>query len=126
MLNYMKDVFTFHKTISKLKKSTSFYKELTTILVKEIAIYDVSCEKLASLFATHFFSENSINCLPYDEAIDVSCNFFALITSSFTEDMDFSNTQWEFIKVCVGMCQGEISIEVLNNILNAMVERKRL
>lgn len=56
----------------------------------------------------------------------MSTRLFALITSDFNDDMDFSLEQWDFIRDLTFTYQGELSIELLNTIVDVLMSRKKL
>ncbi|MGP1438123.1 MAG: hypothetical protein ACTTKH_03525 [Treponema sp.] len=120
----MKTYFQYNNLALKLLNKDSFYDDLYSLFCKELIFYDATCKDLVEGFATHYFLEETK--LEKNEAIEASTNLFALITSSFSIEMDFSNEQWDFIRELTLASQNELSIELLNVILNVLVERKKI
>lgn len=120
----MKDYFGYHTQVSKLLNKDSFYDELYFHFCKELISYDATCKDLVEAFASHYFIENTR--LEKKDAIEVSTNFFALITSDFTDEMDFSSEHWDFIKYLILSYQNELSVEVLNTVLGVLIMRKKI
>lgn len=119
----MKDYSWYYNQALKLLNKDSFYEDLYSLFCKELISYDGTCKDLVEDFANHYFFEQSK--LEKKDAIEVSSSFFALITSSFSDDMDFSNEQWEYIRELTLSYQNELSIEVLNFILDVLTMRKK-
>lgn len=120
----MKDYSWYYNQALKLLNKDSFYEDLYSLFCKELISYDGTCKGLVEDFANHYFFEQSK--LEKKDTIEVSSSFFALITSSFSDDMDFSNEQWEYIRELTLSYQNELSIEVLNFILDVLTMRKKL
>lgn len=119
----MKDYIQYHNQALRLLGKDSFYEDLYTIFCKELISYDVTCKDLVEDFASHYFIEETK--LEKNDAIEVSTSFFALITSDFTDDMEFSSEQWDYIRDVTLACQNELSIEVLTVILEVLMTRKK-
>lgn len=120
----MKDYSCYHNVALKLLNKNSFYEDLYALFCKELTLFDPTCEELAKSFASYFFLEEAK--LEKKEAIEVSTRLFALITSDFNDDMDFSLEQWDFIRDLTFTYQGELSIELLNTIVDVLMTRKKL
>lgn len=120
----MKDYSWYHNKALNLSKRDSFYDDISSLFCKELISFDVTCEKLIESFANHYFLSESR--LEKEEAIEVSSNFFALMTSDFTDEMDFSAEQWDFIRDLTLSYQNELSIETLSSILGVLTTRKKI
>ena len=78
------------------------------------------------VFGTRYFLKDSEFVLEKSQIVETSTNLFALITSDFNDDMDFSLEQWDFIRDLTFTYQGELSIELLNTIVDVLMSRKKL
>jgi len=122
----MKDYSWFHGRALKLLNKDSFHDDLYEFLCDELTSYDATSEEFVRVFGTRYFLENSEFVLEKSQIVETSTNLFALITSDFNDDMDFSLEQWDFIRDLTFTCQGELSIELLNTIVDVLMSRKKL
>ena len=122
----MRDYSWFHGRALKLLNKDSFYDDLYEFLCDELTSYDATSEEFVRVFGTRYFLENSEFVLEKSQIVETSTNLFALITSDFNDDMDFSLEQWDFIRNLTFTCQGELSIELLNTIVDVLMSRKKL
>ena len=122
----MKDYSWFHGRALKLLNKDSFYDDLYEFLCDELTSYDATSEEFVRVFGTRYFLENSEFVLEKSQIVETSTNLFALITSDFNDDMDFSLEQWDFIRDLTFTYQGELSIELLNTIVDVLMSRKKL
>ena len=122
----MRDYSWFHGRALKLLNKDSFYDDLYEFLCDELTSYDATSEEFVRIFGTRYFLEDSEFVLEKSQIVETSTNLFALITSDFNDDMDFSLEQWDFIKDLTFACQGELSIELLNTIVDVLMSRKKL
>lgn len=122
----MKDYSWFHGRALKLLNKDSFHYDLYEFLCDELTSYDATSEEFVRIFGTRYFLENSEFVLEKSQIVETSTNLFALITSDFNDDMDFSLEQWDFIRDLTFTYQGELSIELLNTIVDVLMSRKKL
>lgn len=122
----MRDYSWFHGRALKLLNKDSFYDDLYEFLCDELTSYDATSEEFVRVFGTRYFLENSEFVLEKSQIVETSTNLFALITSDFNDDMDFSLEQWDFIRDLTFTYQGELSIELLNTIVDVLMSRKKL
>ena len=122
----MKDYSWFHGRALKLLNKDSFHYDLYEFLCDELTSYDATSEEFVRVFGTRYFLENSEFVLEKSQIVETSTNLFALITSDFNDDMDFSLEQWDFIRDLTFTYQGELSIELLNTIVDVLMSRKKL
>ena len=122
----MKDYSWFHGRALKLLNKDSFYDDLYEFLCDELTSYDATSEEFVRIFGTRYFLKDSEFVLEKSQIVETSTNLFALITSDFNDDMDFSLEQWDFIRDLTFSYQGELSIELLNTIVDVLMSRKKL
>lgn len=122
----MKNYSWYHKTALKLLKKDSFHNDLYDLFCDELTSYDATSEEYARAFGSRYFLKESEFCLEKAQVVEISTNFFALLTSNFSDEMDFSDEQWDFIRDLTFSYQNELSVKILNAILDVLVERKKL
>ena len=122
----MRDYSWFHGRALKLLNKDSFHYDLYEFLCDELTSYDATSEEFVRVFGTRYFLEDSEFVLEKSQIVETSTNLFALITSDFNDDMDFSLEQWDFIRDLTFTYQGELSIELLNTIVDVLMSRKKL
>lgn len=122
----MKDYSWFHGRALKLLNKDSFYDDLYEFLCDELTSYDATSEEFVRVFGTRYFLKDSEFVLEKSQIVETSTNLFALVTSDFNDDMDFSLEQWDFIRDLTFTYQGELSIELLNTIVDVLMSRKKL
>lgn len=122
----MKDYSWFHGRALKLLNKDSFHYDLYEFLCDELTSYDATSEEFVRIFGTRYFLKDSEFVLEKSQIVETSTNLFALITSDFNDDMDFSLEQWDFIRDLTFSYQSELSIELLNTIVDVLMTRKKL
>lgn len=122
----MRDYSWFHGRALKLLNKDSFHDDLYEFLCDELTSYDATSEEFVRVFGTRYFLKDSEFVLEKSQIVETSTNLFALITSDFNDDMDFSLEQWDFIRDLTFTYQGELSIELLNTIVDVLMSRKKL
>lgn len=122
----MKDYSWFHGRALKLLNKDSFHYDLYEFLCDELTSYDATSEEFVRVFGTRYFLKDSEFVLEKSQIVETSTNLFALITSDFNDDMDFSLEQWDFIRDLTFSYQSELSIELLNTIVDVLMSRKKL
>ena len=122
----MKDYSWFHGRALKLLNKDSFHYDLYEFLCDELTSYDATSEEFVKVFGTRYFLKDSEFVLEKSQIVETSTNLFALITSDFNDDMDFSLEQWDFIRDLTFSYQSELSIELLNTIVDVLMSRKKL
>mgnify|MGYP000869867499 FL=1 len=122
----MKDYSWFHGRALKLLNKDSFHYDLYEFLCDELTSYDATSEEFVRVFGTRYFLKDSEFVLEKSQIVETSTNLFALITSDFNDDMDFSLEQGDFIRDLTFTYQGELSIELLNTIVDVLMSRKKL
>jgi hypothetical protein len=122
----MKDYSWFHGRALKLLNKDSFHYDLYEFLCDELTSYDATSEEFVRVFGTRYFLKDSEFVLEKSQIVETSTNLFALITSDFNDDMDFSLEQWDFIRDLTFSYQSELSIELLNTIVDVLMTRKKL
>ena len=122
----MKDYSWFHGRALKLLNKDSFHYDLYEFLCDELNSYDATSDEFVRIFGTRYFLKDSEFVLEKSQIVETSTNLFALITSDFNDDMDFSLEQWDFIRDLTFTYQGELSIELLNTIVDVLMSRKKL
>ena len=122
----MKDYSWFHGRALKLLNKDSFHYGLYEFLCDELTSYDATSEEFVRVFGTRYFLKDSEFVLEKSQIVETSTNLFALITSDFNDDMDFSLEQWDFIRDLTFSYQSELSIELLNTIVDVLMSRKKL
>ena len=122
----MRDYSWFHGRALKLLNKDSFHDELYEFFCDELTSYDATSEEFVRVFGTRYFLKDSEFVLEKSQIVETSTNLFALITSDFNDDMDFSLEQWDFIRDLTFSYQSELSIELLNTIVDVLMSRKKL
>lgn len=122
----MRDYSWFHGRALKLLNKDSFHDDLYEFLCDELTSYDATSEEFVRVFGTRYFLKDSEFVLEKSQIVETSTNLFALITSDFNDDMDFSLEQWDFIRDLTFSYQSELSIELLNTIVDVLMSRKKL
>ena len=122
----MKDYSWFHGRALKLLNKDSFHYDLYEFLCDELTSYDATSEEFVRVFGTRYFLKDSEFVLEKSQIVETSTNLFALITSDFNDDMDFSLEQWDFIRDLTFSYQSDLSIELLNTIVDVLMSRKKL
>ena len=122
----MRDYSWFHGRALKLLNKDSFHYALYEFLCDELTSYDATSEEFVRVFGTRYFLKDSEFVLEKSQIVETSTNLFALITSDFNDDMDFSLEQWDFIRDLTFSYQSELSIELLNTIVDVLMSRKKL
>ena len=122
----MRDYSWFHGRALKLLNKDSFHYDLYEFLCDELTSYDATSEEFVRVFGTRYFLKDSEFVLEKSQIVETSTNLFALITSDFNDDMDFSLEQWDFIRDLTFSYQSELSIELLNTIVDVLMSRKKL
>lgn len=123
----------FYADASKLVKKCppeTFNEELSALFCRAIS----TCDKRASVLADDFadYRLNRVSAVDgsdtkeQTEAVEWLYKIFALLTSNFEKNMDFTAEDWEQIKMTVSAAGYELDIELLSSIMSVLVERKKI
>lgn len=111
------------RRIAKCSDS-AFRQELCTFFVQTIRTYDKSLLSLAQDVAEYWSAAHPTDTA--EEALNWFYAVFALFDGNFTDDMDFSDKDWNELCAIVSAAADTLDMHTVSTMMGVMVDRHKI
>lgn len=125
-MNSLEKFYSDGLKLIKSCDSEKFAVELAELFNKAIYSFDKHISGLAKNLADYKLANLLSGEIDKTECVEWFYKLFSLFAGSFDKNMDFSEEDWNEIKLTISAEAEELDMDFLNEIMTVFVERKKI
>lgn len=122
----MNSIEKFYSDAQKCIKNEDVKTELPKLFCKAVSSFDKRAVQAANSLADYWVLKYSGGLHSPEQAVEWFYNAAAFLDGSFEADMDFTQDDWEEIKLILSAEAAEMDMDLLNGLMGIIVSRNKI